>query len=305
VRPILVTGATGRIGGTGRHVAAELLKRGLPVRALVRRLDERSEALQAMGIQITVGDFADYASLLAALEDIEAAYFSYPVGAGLTEAAGLFAAAGRQRDLQLVVDLSLDAAFPESPSPQGRAEWVAERIFEWAGYHGAHLRVAAFFMENLLALYRRPVREHGHIRNSFGDFEPSWIAGSDVGAIGAARLANPALITDRTTVVGGGQQASHTTIAAIITKATGHPVRYQVLTPEEWREELIANATAADRSDPTTAAHLSAQSAALPRHNTHRVTDDIARLTGHPAVTLEDFIARNRQTFIPKRSAAE
>ena len=231
VRPILVTGATGRIGGTGRHVAAELLKRGLPVRALVRRLDERSEALQAMGIQITVGDFADYASLLAALEDIEAAYFSYPVGAGLTEAAGLFAAAGRQRDLQLVVDLSLDAAFPESPSPQGRAEWVAERIFEWAGYHGAHLRVAAFFMENLLALYRRPVREHGHIRNSFGDFEPSWIAGSDVGAIGAARLANPALITDRTTVVGGGQQASHTTIAAIITKATGHPVRYQVLTP--------------------------------------------------------------------------
>ena len=90
VRPILVTGATGRIGGTGRHVAAELLKRGLPVRALVRRLDERSEALQAMGIQVVVGDFADYASLLAALEDVEAAYFSYPVGAGLTEAAGTF-----------------------------------------------------------------------------------------------------------------------------------------------------------------------------------------------------------------------
>ena len=121
VRPILVTGATGRMGGTGRHVAAELLKRGLPVRALVRRIDERSEALQAMGIHVVVGDFADYASLLTALESVEAAYFSYPVGAGLTEAAGLFAAAGRERDLQLVVDLSLDAAFPESPSPQGRA----------------------------------------------------------------------------------------------------------------------------------------------------------------------------------------
>ena len=223
VRPILVTGATGRMGGTGRHVAAELLKRGLPVRALVRRIDERSEALQAMGIQMVVGDFADYASLLAALEGVEAAYFSYPVGAGLTEAAGLFAAAGRERDLQLVVDLSLDAAFPESPSPQGRAEWVAERIFEWAGYGGAHLRVAAFFMENLLALYGRQVREHGQIRNSFGDFEPSWIAGSDVGAMGAALLAEPGLITDRTTVVGGGQRASHATIAEIISKATGSP----------------------------------------------------------------------------------
>ena len=135
-------------------------------------------------------------------------YFSYPVGAGLTEAAGLFAAAGRERDLQLVVDLSLDAAFPESPSPQGRVEWVAERIFEWAGYGGAHLRVAAFFMENLLSLYGRQVREHGQIRNSFGDFEPSWIAGSDVGAMGAALLAEPGLITERTTVVGGGQRAS-------------------------------------------------------------------------------------------------
>ena len=305
VRPILVTGATGRVGGVGGHVAAELLKRGLPVRALVRRLDERSEALQAMGIQIVAGDFADYASLLAALEDVEAAYFSYPVGAGLTEAAGLFAAAGRARDLQRVVDLSLDAAFPESPSPQGRAEWVAERIFEWAGYTGTHLRVAAFFMENLLTLYGRQIREHGQIRNSFGDFAPCWIAGSDVGAMAAALLANPALITDRTTVVGAGRQASHAAIAQIITKATGHPVRYQALTPEEWRDELTANAAAAGRSDPTVAAHQSAQSVALRRHNTHRVTDDIVRLTGHSPISLEDFIASNCQTFMPKSPAAQ
>ena len=305
VRPILVTGATGRVGGIGRHIATELLKTGLPVRALVHRLDDRSEALQAMGIQIVVGDFADYASLLSALEDVEAAYFSYPVGSGLTEAAGLFAAAGRERGLQLVVDLSLDAAFPESPSPQGRAEWVAERIFEWAGYGGTHLRVAAFFMENLLTLYGQQVRQHRQIRNSFGDFAPSWIAGSDVGAMGAALLANPALITDRTTVVGAGQNASHATIAAIITEATGHPVSYKELTPEEWRAELTAKAAAGGRSDPTVAAHQSAQSVALRRHNTHRVTDDIVRLTGRPPISLEEFIAHNRQTFMPESSAAE
>ncbi len=302
--PILVTGATGRVGGTGRHVAAELLARGLPVRALVHGLDDRSEALHAMGIDVVVGDFADYASLLSALEGVEAAYFSYPVGAGLTEAAGLFAAAGRERGLLRVVDLSLDAAFPESPSPQGRAEWVAERIFEWAGYGGTHLRIAAFFMENLLTLYGRQVREHGLIRNSFGDFAPSWIAAADVGAIGAALLANPALIADRTTVVGAGQRASHATIAEIIADATGHPVHYQALTPEDWRNELIANAAAAGRSDPTVAAHQSSQSAALHEHNTHRVSDDIVRLTGHAPVSLEEFVAHNRQTFMPEDPAA-
>jgi hypothetical protein len=44
---------------------------------------------------------------------------------------------------------------------------------------------------------------------------------------------------------------------------------------------------------------------ALRRHNTHRVTDDIVRLTGHPPVSLEEFVAHNRQTFMPKSSAAE
>lgn len=274
------------------------------MRALVHRIDDRSEALRELGIEVVAGDFTDYGKLLAALDDVQAAYFSYPVGAGLTEAAGLFAAAGRERDLRSVVDLSLDAAFPESPSPQGRAEWVAERIFEWAGYGGTHLRVAAFFMENLLTLYARQVRERGEIRNAFGDVEPSWIAACDVGAMVAALLADPALITDRTTVVGAGERASHAAIAEIISLTTGHPVRFQVLSPEQWRDELIANAAAAGRSDTTVAAHQSAQSAALREHNTHLVTDDTLRLTGRPAVTLADFITHNRDAFTPEGAAA-
>ena len=199
----------------------------------------------------------------------------------------------------------MDAAFPESPSPQGRAQWVAERIFEWAGYGGTHLRVAAFFMENLLAEYGRQIRELGQIRNSFGDFEPSWIASSDVGAMGAALLADPGLVTDRTTVVGAAERASHAAIAEIVSKTTGRPVRYQPRTPEEWRDELIADTTSAGRPNPTAAAHLSAQSVTLRRHSTHLVTDDIQRLTGRPAVTLTDFVERNRENFIPNSDAAK
>jgi uncharacterized protein YbjT (DUF2867 family) len=297
--PILVTGAAGRVGGTGRHVAAELVGRGLLVRALVRRLDRRSEDLRAMGIEVVIGDFADYASLVAALDGIEAAYFCYPVGAGLTEAAGLFAAAGRNQHLRRIIDLSLDAAFPESRSPQGRAQWVTEQIFEWAGFGGTHLRVAAFFMENLLGLHGRQIRDLGQIRNSFGDFEPSWIASADAGAIAAALLADPELITERTAIVGAAERAGHATIAEIISEVTGHCVRYQSLTPEEWHDELVATATGAGRADLTFAAHLTAQSVALREHSTHRVTDDVERLTGRPAVTLREFVERNRQSFEP------
>ena len=42
--PILVTGAAGRVGGVGGLVVEALQRRGLPVRAMVRREDERAEA---------------------------------------------------------------------------------------------------------------------------------------------------------------------------------------------------------------------------------------------------------------------
>src|SRR5262249_36563118 len=48
---ILVTGATGR---TGAVVVSELLNAGYPVRAMVRREDERSGALRARGVEIAV-----------------------------------------------------------------------------------------------------------------------------------------------------------------------------------------------------------------------------------------------------------
>ncbi len=39
--PVLVTGAEGRVGGVGGLVVEALQRRGLPVRAMVRREDER------------------------------------------------------------------------------------------------------------------------------------------------------------------------------------------------------------------------------------------------------------------------
>lgn len=53
---ILVSGAT---GGVGQPLVADLLARGLPVRALVRRHDARSAALVAKGAEIVTADLFD------------------------------------------------------------------------------------------------------------------------------------------------------------------------------------------------------------------------------------------------------
>lgn len=50
---VLVTGAAGGVmGGTGRILTQMLLKRGVPVRALVRSDDDRAAALRAAGAEV-------------------------------------------------------------------------------------------------------------------------------------------------------------------------------------------------------------------------------------------------------------
>ena len=92
--PILVTGAAGGTqGSTGRLVASLLLEQGLPVRALVHKLDSRSDGLRKQGAEVVEGDLLDPASVRAAIRNVKRAYFTYPVADGLLEAVAIFAAA--------------------------------------------------------------------------------------------------------------------------------------------------------------------------------------------------------------------
>ena len=50
--PILVTGGTGRQGGTGRGAIRELVSLGYRVRAMVRTIDDRADGLRALGAEL-------------------------------------------------------------------------------------------------------------------------------------------------------------------------------------------------------------------------------------------------------------
>ena len=60
---ILVTGAAGQLGAVGRTVTRLLLDRGLPVRAMVRREDDRAAGLRAAGAEVVVGDLLEPADV--------------------------------------------------------------------------------------------------------------------------------------------------------------------------------------------------------------------------------------------------
>lgn len=96
---ILVTSAAGR---TGSVAVLELLRKGFPVRAFVRRNDARSETLRTAGAEIFVGDLFDLSDLRRALIDVQRAYHCPPFGPNLLHGMMLFALAAEEAKLEVV-----------------------------------------------------------------------------------------------------------------------------------------------------------------------------------------------------------
>ncbi|MEU1536451.1 NAD(P)H-binding protein [Streptomyces fagopyri] len=143
---VLVTTAN---GDTGRPMVDRLIEEGLHVRAMVRTDDERAQRLRDKGAQVVFGSLLDFREVRAALAGVQRAYFNYPVGEGLVEAAVMFAQAAREQDLDLVVNMSHIQSRPEARSKATQNHWLSEQVFNWSGVPATHLR-KGFFMQWLL-----------------------------------------------------------------------------------------------------------------------------------------------------------
>jgi uncharacterized protein YbjT (DUF2867 family) len=262
--PILVIGATGRHGGTGNFVAHDLKRRGAVVRALVRQHDSRSEALQASGIEVVIGDLHDERSLKGAVEGVKTAYFTYPIAKGVVDAAANFAAAARDSGVERVVVMSMGITRQDSPSPLGRAQWLAEEVLQWSGLATTNLRVAALFVENIDLLHRDDILEEGILRNSFADVPLSWITGEDAGKLAVAALLHPERLKgERTIYPSGGAQVSHAEVAQALSERLGRPIRHETVPRKTWAERLVSLSLADGRLSPEMAEHISTVGIAL------------------------------------------
>jgi NAD(P)H dehydrogenase (quinone) len=90
--PILVTGAAGNVGSVGRSVIKLLRERDLPVRAIVHRLDERSQALSEMGAELVVADLTNGADVVRALHGCKRISFGMSISPPYLQATAIAAA---------------------------------------------------------------------------------------------------------------------------------------------------------------------------------------------------------------------
>jgi NAD(P)H dehydrogenase (quinone) len=264
--PILITGAAGAIGSVSRDMVGMLLEQGHPVRAFVRRDDERAQALRQAGAEVFVGDLLDIADVTAALKGVRRIYFSMSLSPYYTDAVALMAAAARaQGDIEVFVNISeYEQSFmtvekmtaPEDErrawlgglvtqwSPQQRAHWVAERMLEWSGLPTVNVR-AAFFVENpILTWLALGSLADGELRLPFGDHRFAPIAGYDVAELCAKILVDPAPHLSKNYALTGPELKDMHGVAEDFAAVLGRQVTYVPEEVETWNETYVDTAMA-------------------------------------------------------------
>jgi NAD(P)H dehydrogenase (quinone) len=305
-RPILVTGAAGRVGAVGRTVVELLRRRSLPVRAFVHREDERADTLRKTGAEVVVGDLTRTEDVARALEGAQRMYLGMSVSAEYLTAVVTVAAVARERgELDALVNISQMTVSQMSlmrmtSSSQQRQHWLAEQVLDWSGLPVVHIRPTVFLENPLFFTWAaESIARDGTIRLPFGTGRSSPIAARDVAAVVATVLAEPAAHVGKVHELTGPRSQDMNGIAAEYASALGQPITYVDVPFEEWRAELSA------RHLPEHLAEHIATMARLHADNRYdRLTHEVEEITGRPATSVREFVAGNAALFRPKVAAS-
>jgi uncharacterized protein YbjT (DUF2867 family) len=287
---ILVTGATGE---TGRYTTELLIKTGFPVRALVHKVDERSERLRARGAEIVVGDLLDFDAVRGALKDVNRAYFVYPIRPGLINATAYFAQASKEAGLDGVVNMSQISARENSRSHAARDHWIAERVFDWSGVPVSHIRPTFFAQWLTYPHNRKHILERGVISQPLGNGRHAPIAAEDQARFIAAILADPTPHMGKTYPLFGPVEMDQAGIAAAVGEVIGRPVTYEPISIEAYRRRLEA----AGVMPAFLIQHLCAVAQDYQDGIFAGSDDVIGRVTGKPPMTVQEFVASHIDLF--------
>lgn len=219
---ILVTSGA---GNTGRPVVETLLQAGFPVRAMVRREDQRSAALRERGAEVVVGNLFDVRDLRRALDGAQRAYFVAPHGANGLYASMAFAVAAEEAKLETVTTLSQWLLHPGHPSLATRELWLADQLMPWMpSVDVVQITPGWFAWTYFLVL--DVIAQLGVFPMALGDGRNAPPSNEDMGAVVAATLADPAPHIGKTYRPTGPKLLTPEEIAATFAKVLDRDVKY-------------------------------------------------------------------------------
>ena len=220
----LVTGATGDIGSI---LTAILEEGGQPFRVMCRRPDQVA-AFTARGIEAVHGDFADPASVAAALEGCDQLFLLPPFTPQMPEQAQPVIDVARDVGVRHVVKVSASDANPGSSVPWAANHGRVDDYLRRSGISWTLLKPGCFL--NLLP-QMAPLIRRGLLPGSSGHGATTWIDSADIAAAAARVLTDPTTQggpheRGRSYLLTGTQPLSFPQVADILSDELGRRVRY-------------------------------------------------------------------------------
>ncbi|MES2185748.1 MAG: SDR family NAD(P)-dependent oxidoreductase [Pseudomonadota bacterium] len=303
-KPILVTGAAGDVGGIGRNVTAALRARGFPVRALVRREDERAEALRQMGAEVVQGDLTDLDSMHRAIAGCSRLYFGMSVSPAYLEATVNTAAVAKHHGVEAFVNMSQmtvsQMSITEStPSPQHKQHWLAEQALAWSGLPVVTIRPTVFLEGFFLRFAASGLKRNNELALPMGRGKTSPISAVDVARVVSEVLADPAPHIGHIYDLTGPQSEDLDFYAGEFAAALGRPIRYRDVPLDAWKQKLAEAGLPAHLLD-----HVAAMAALNAQDRYDRMSGDVLSLTGIPPMGVREFARQHARSFTPRDPAA-
>ena len=281
-----LVGNTDPSGEVGRRVAERLAARGFRQRLIV------SDEVQAPGLPhshaATVSSYGDFESMKKAATGIETLFLvpirEHPERARLhMTAVDAAVAAGVTR----IVYSSFLGAGPEATFTLARDHYATEERIRSTGVAFTFLRGSAY-----MEVLRYIIGPDGVIRGPGGDGRVAPVARDDMADTVAAVLASDGAHDGETYDVTGPESLSLEQVADAFGSVTGRPITYVNETVEEAWASRRTYGAADWQIEAWVSTYLQIAAGEL-----DVVSDTVPRITGHPAQSLQEFLAGHPESY--------
>ena len=230
VPPVLVTGATGRVG---RAIVDLLMDAGVPVRALIHR-SEAAATLPA-NVEVVAGDLTVPESLDAGLRGVRTVFLVWTAPPATAPAVVEQLAAHVQRVVFLSAPHRTPHPFFRQPNPMAELFAEIERLVAASGLESTIIR-PGMFASNALFWWAPAIRAGAAVRWPYGSAETAPVDDRDVAAVAARTLSQDGH-AGGDYVLTGPESLSQADQVRIIGDVVGRRIRFDELSPEEFRRD--------------------------------------------------------------------
>jgi NAD(P)H dehydrogenase (quinone) len=233
---ILITGANGHLGGATIDF---LLKKNpdIKIKALVRS-EEKGKELKSKGVEIAIGDYTDYDSLVKAMKDVDSLLLvsSSTLGNRHTQHANVINTA-KQAGVKHIVYTSVLKANPNSKFTIAIDHVNTEKDIKESGINYTIMRNT--YYSDFLPMTIGNAVECGAIYYSAGNTKVNFAIRMDMAEANAVVLSDLTNHKNKVYEITSGKAYSFTDIAEMISAITGKEIKYVDVPVQVLKENIV------------------------------------------------------------------